>query len=156
MAVSAIAGRLVAVGSSGANDSGVCGRAGSGSTGLQGEDSRRRTAQLQFEPAVKGMAVRVRIEESTHARAGAGVHGPDRNVVADGYAESGSHDAVAVLAGQSGSDPEAVQATATDRDIVQSGRDGSARRRRDEDSVASGGTKRMASGNVGKEVKDAG
>src|ERR1043165_6673617 len=114
MAVSADTGRFVANGSSGADDSGICGRAGFESLGFQDADSRGGAAELQCKPTVKGMAVRICVEDPNTPGTGASLHGYDRDDVADRHAESRSHDAMAVLAGQSGRDQKTVQAVATD------------------------------------------
>src|ERR1051326_7627402 len=99
MVISAKAGRLVASGTCGANDSGVCGSAGLGEDGISSTDRRGWAAELQFRPAVENMAIRICDEESDDARFGTGLYERYRDAVADGDALSGSYNAVAVLAG---------------------------------------------------------
>src|ERR1043166_402340 len=81
------------------NDTGVCGCAGHRGGGISGTDRRGWAPELQFQPAVEDMAIRICDEESDDARFGTGVYERARDAVADGDAVSGSYNAVAILAG---------------------------------------------------------
>ena len=98
MVVPAVVGRPIAGGSSGTDGTGVCGSPGSEGIGIQDPEERGWAAQLQFGAAAEGMAVRVCDADPKHTGSGAGMHGVDRNAVADGHVESRSHDVVEVLA----------------------------------------------------------
>ena len=98
MVISAVVGGLVASRSSGANGPGICRGAESEGIGIHDADSRRRATQLQCSVDGEGLAVWVCIEDSKHTGCGTSVHGIDRNAVADRHAESGSHDALEILA----------------------------------------------------------
>src|ERR1051326_4439731 len=140
MDVSANAGRFVAERPHGANDPGVRRCAGFGEAGISESNCGGREAELQREPAVEGVAVWIRDPNPDDARARARVHGSNRDVMADGNAEAGSHDVVAVLARQPEGNTKAVQKATGDRGRIEIRRDGVAGDRRDQNDVTGLGT----------------
>src|SRR5262245_16720745 len=151
MAVSAIARRSIAGGSSGTNGAGIRRRAEFGSDGVSGPDLRRGTAELQFQSTVESVAVRLHQQGSNNATVRADMHERHWDAVVDGDDISGPHDVVAVLAGQSQRNSKTVQAVAGDSGISEFRRDGAACGRWDEDSVAGVGTEGAASRVFGKD-----
>src|SRR5574341_728981 len=104
MVVSAVVGTVGSSKSSSPDGSRICRSSRFGRAGVQDAQGRGRAPQLQCQAAGEGMALWLCERNPQLPGVGTGLPGSNGDAVVDGDEQPGSHDAVAILAGQSETD----------------------------------------------------